>query len=265
MHPGLWLPPVKELHYFTHRERRLFAADYMGQRLRRLLRTRFRSDLLNLDFHGVRWDLRYFFGSPSDEWYASLFADGTPKIVGEITPEYSILSSEEVKRVRRSFPDLKLIYIMRDPIDRTWSQVRMIARNKRWQLDEVPVQRLVGLLEDPTIVSRGEYLRTLNNWNQHYPPDRFFIAFLEEVASNPKDLLVRLFSFLGIETPASLPDDYQRPINPGEKRPMPRILEQEIARIHLKDLQALEDRFGYPASNWRERAERVLCESRPRV
>lgn len=265
-HPDLWLPPVKELHYFTHRGdqgpagvRRLFGSDHMSRRLRRLLRSRFRSDLRHLDMRSLRWDLRYFFGSPSDAWYVSLFAGNAARIVGEITPEYSKLSSEEVRRVHGSFPDLKLIYIMRDPIDRTWSQIRMLARKHAWSLDNTPAEKLLELLGDPEIISRGEYVKTLDNWGHYYPDDRFFITFLEDVISDPGGLLVRLFSFLGIGDPSLLPPDHENPVNPGESRPIPSILERELARIHIKDLLTLEDRFGYPVTTWRERAERALA------
>jgi len=265
-HPDLWLPPVKELHYFTHRGdhgpegvRRLFGSDHMSRRLRRLLRSRFRSDLRHLDMRSLRWDFRYFFGSPSDAWYVSLFAGNAARIVGEITPEYSKLSSEEVRRVHESFPDLKLIYIMRDPIDRTWSQIRMLARKRAWSLDNTSAEKLLELLGDPEIISRSEYVKTLDNWGRYYPDDRFFITFLEDVISDPGGLLVRLFSFLGIGSPSLLPPDHENPVNPGESRPIPPILERELARIHIKDLLTLEDRFGYPVTTWRERAERALA------
>src|SRR5688572_28084454 len=83
-HPRLWLPPIKELHYFTHRQPdvrpgvagRLLGRDWVNRRLRRTLKPRLLSDLRSLDPVRLRWDLRFLLGKPSDDWYESLFREG---------------------------------------------------------------------------------------------------------------------------------------------------------------------------------------------
>ncbi|HYO47627.1 MAG TPA: sulfotransferase, partial [Gemmatimonadota bacterium] len=267
VHPGLWLPPIKELHYFTHRREdlrpgvtgRLLGTDWVNQRLRRILGRRLLSDVRFLDLAGLRWDLRFFLGSRSDAWYRSLFQDGSPRLTGEITPEYSSLSAEEVGRVREAFPHLKLLYMMRDPIDRAWSQIRMIARRRRWPLATMPEETALELARDSVVLVRSGYRSTLENWGLHFPPDQFFVAFLEDVQSSPRELLFDLFRFLGVESDDSfLPSDLFRPVHRGIDHPIPKLLELELARVHLDDLRVLEGRFGFPVSAWRERAERVL-------
>jgi hypothetical protein len=37
---------------------------------------------------------------------------------GEITPSYAVLNEEGFRRVRRINSDIKLVFIMRDPVDR---------------------------------------------------------------------------------------------------------------------------------------------------
>lgn len=266
-HPGLWLPPIKELHYFTHRRvdlrpglsGRLLGTDWVNRRLRRYLRRRLLSDARYLDPVGLRWDLRFFLGSRSDAWYASLFRDGSRRVTGEITPEYSSLSAPEVGSVREAFPHLKLLYIMRDPIDRAWSQIKMMARRRGWSLATMPDETTLALARDSNVLVRSGYRSTLENWGLHFPPDRFFVTFLEDVRSNPRGLLLDLFDFLGVERDASfLPPDLFHPVHRGSDHPIPRALELELAKVHLDDLRILERRFGLPVSAWRDRAERVL-------
>ena len=125
-HPRLWLPPIKELHYFTHHTEdshagiagRLCGKDWVNRRLRRMMKPRLLSDLRSLDPARLRWDLRFFLGARSDAWYESLFRAGSSRVTGEITPEYALMSANEVGRVRTAFPHLKILYLMRDPIDR---------------------------------------------------------------------------------------------------------------------------------------------------
>ena len=62
VHPGIWLPPLKELHYFTHQSEdrhpgvvsRLCGRDWVNRRLRRMMKPRLLSDLRSLDLVRLR-------------------------------------------------------------------------------------------------------------------------------------------------------------------------------------------------------------------
>lgn len=56
------------------------------------------------------------------DWYEGLFEGQPPSVaVGEITPAYAILAPPIIAEVARAFPALRLIYLIRNPIDRAWS------------------------------------------------------------------------------------------------------------------------------------------------
>ena len=114
-HPAIWLPPIKELHYFD---------DPGRKRYYRFLRMRLVSGFwINRPLSP--WDLRYFLGRPSDQWYCGLFESGRRRglLTGEITPGYSVLAQTDFARIKVLNPEVKLIFIMRDPIMRCWSAV----------------------------------------------------------------------------------------------------------------------------------------------
>lgn len=264
-HPGLWLPPIKELHYFTHRVEdvhpgvaaRLRGKDWVNRRLRRMVKPRLLADLRSLDPAILRWDLRFFLGRRSDGWYESLFRAGSSRVTGEITPEYALLSAGEVGRVRDAFPNLKILFLMRDPIDRGWSQVRMLAGLRG--LSPLSEEAALTLARDAAVVGRSDYRGTLESWGRHFPPERIFTGFMEEVRSDPRALLTRIFDFLGVAADDSvLSPDLYRVVHGGEPKPMPAAVERELARTCIEDLRILEERFGDPVSTWRERAERAL-------
>jgi hypothetical protein len=50
------------------------------------------------------------------------------RISGDITPAYSMLNDEIIERVVNYFPDLKVIFLARDPVERAWSQLSMGVR-----------------------------------------------------------------------------------------------------------------------------------------
>ena len=222
-----------------------------------MMKPRFLSDLRSLDPVRLRWDVRFFLGARSDAWYESLFRAGSSRVTGEITPEYALMSADEVGRVRDAFPQLRILYLMRDPIDRAWSQMRMLARLRGLSLHSEAVA--LTLARDPMVAARSDYRGTLEAWGRHFPPDRIFIGFMEEVRFEPRALLTRIFDFLGVGGDAVvLSSDLSRVVHQGTPKPLPAAIERELARSCIGDLRILEQRFGHPVSAWRERAEKVL-------
>jgi hypothetical protein len=260
-HPSLWLPPLKELHYFDDvpGRRTFLAPDWAGRRLRRQVGARLRSDARHADLSGLAWDLRYFAGRRSDRWYLSLFPRDPRRMSGEITPDYSILGEKGVARAHRLLPDVRLIFLMRDPIDRSWSQIRMDVRRTGRRAGDLPLEELIALARSDRVARRSDYERTLRHWGRHYGTDRFFIGFLEDVRERPERLLEELFVFLGVDPAAArLGDLLRRRVHSRVSEDwIPAPLERELARIHLPGLVALGDRFGEPVAGWRARAERV--------
>ena len=78
-----------------------------------------------------RKELHYFDQAQlrSKDYYASLFADLEEKeIIGEITPYY-IFHPDAPRRIKEMIPDVKLIALLRDPVERTISQYFHAVRN----------------------------------------------------------------------------------------------------------------------------------------
>ena len=208
-HPKLWLPPVKEIHYFDRKENDYF--PHIWQRLfdeesefwRKNLKYQIKSNLSNLNSlksEKILWDLNYFFNPRNDQWYASLFDIAKEKVTGDITPAYSTLNKESVAHIYRIMPNTKIIFILRNPIQRAWSQVlKYINETKNTKVDSVPETELIEYFNTQESRLRGDYLRTLQIWQSHYPQEQFFIGFFEEIKECPEEFLLRIHNFLNVE------------------------------------------------------------------
>jgi hypothetical protein len=300
VHPGVWLPPVKELHYFdqnprvpkTFRQRcvgrqadnrrwrrhmelqrlRITSAlvflgsggcAFWGRNRRALDNAWWRAHLAQLRRHPLQvaadivWDLNYFFRRPSDTWYASLFEPGRGRVAGDITPAYAAVSEECVAHVRALLPHTKIIFIMRNPIERTWSAARMFWRKTGYDIDDEA--RLMAYAQRERVVLRSDYLRTLSLWEHHYPSSQIFLAFFEELRDCPEDMLLRLYRFLGVEVSTRhIPDYARQRVNAGDPLEMPKTFARELATQHYPQLQALHERFGGHATQWLRSAEAIL-------
>ena len=258
-HPDIWFPPVKELHYFD----KLGQYDSLSSRIRsRSWRKQCMSILLRDCLPGSRgslaWDFRYFFGRRSDQWYVSLFAPSASQIAGEITPAYSALDREQVGHVQRLMPDVKIIYLLRNPISRVWSHAmnRMVRREKREQssLDD---ERIIKFIDSKGSEIRTRYLRTIGNWEAHFSTDQIFYGFYDDVVANPGNLLTQICEFIGADPEKLQLDGSQRQQTKpkmGSRFEMPAAVKSYAARKYLDDIVLLNDRFGGHVEQWLEEA-----------
>ena len=265
-HPELWVPPVKELHYFDRSPayqspvrlaepsplRRMLGRAAPAQQYRRGAR-RLVWQAFRRDVPGAwRWRARFLLGYYDDRWYASLFREAAGLVKGEITPGYSLLTDADVARVRTLMPDLKIIFLMRDPVDRAWSAVRRRDRSSGELLD---------LLYTPGILERGNYLHTLRTWEHHFPKEQIFIDFYDRLCEAPGALFQDVCRFLEVDPGALAAEAGGRAVNAAPAAEMPRDVHVTLANHYRDTLRGLSERFGGYPTRWHEAAERVLSEA----
>ena len=57
-----------------------------------------------------------------------LFKPGRGRVKGEMTSDYAVLEKEVIARVHELMPDAKIIFMMRNPVERPWSVTTMGLR-----------------------------------------------------------------------------------------------------------------------------------------
>jgi hypothetical protein len=267
-HPEIWLTPVKEIHYFDSRQRGdlrgNFYRRHLGKRARRYVtlatyRDRWRDGTL---FSQLAWDLRFFVPPRTDRWYQRIFRPGPGQIAGEITPAYSILKPDLVEEVREINPDLRVIYLLRDPVERSWSSaVSGLARRRGRPTEKITDKQLLRRFERQAHVLRTDYLRTYEIWERVFGRDQIFVGFLDEIQQDPRDLLLRLYRFLGVsDSEEHLPAGLRRKVNSSKEysAAIPENVRIHLAELYLPQLRELSARFGDPATDWLRRAEETL-------
>lgn len=144
-------------------------------------------------------------------WYLEQFAPGTGRIKGEASPSYAILPLEKIRLIRRLMPDVKLLFLMRDPVSRAWSHAK---HNYRYR--EANFSTGAGALEFVTDgqwgenfrhewpLNSGDYLGQLRRWLSVFPREQMFIGFFEDIAARPEALLCAVFAFLGVPSDVDL-------------------------------------------------------------
>ena len=166
---------------------------------------------------------------------------------GEITPAYAILEPALIRRVAEWMPDAKLIFMMRDPIERAWSH----ARNgfPRWRdkpLKDVGRLELIGFLDSDPVRRRSDYASCLRAWMTHFPRDQFFFGFLDEIREKPDVLLRDLLGFLEVDFAVADSASLTRPVNASDPVPMPDWVRDHLERAYAFDADEVSELIGRP-------------------
>jgi hypothetical protein len=264
VHPQIWMPSLKEIHYFDEKARfrgglpsRLFGHRPVDMRWRRQFKARIKRPPKKLTWQDVSWDLRYFFARPSDEWYASLFERGRGKTTGEMTPDYSMLDKDGVAHVHEIMPQAKIIFMMRSPIERPWSVIDMGLRITGRSRNEVSDRKFYRQFNNRRLALMTNYRRTLENWGSFYPEEQIFVGFLEDIHFFPEEFLQRIYGFLDVD-PSFAPPGLDQKVHARSAGRIPVDAATYLARAYREEISRLSERFGGYASFWLYCAERLI-------
>jgi hypothetical protein len=272
LHPDVWMPRNSELHYFDDRINdpknpisrfygRITGKGQVDRRWRRQVRSCLRHHAGRVPGRDLLWDLRYFAGAPGDGWYASLFEPGRGMVKGEITPAYSTLTLEDVAHVHDLVPEAKIIFLMRNPIERAWSQfVMRLDRSGKRDLGLTRYRKLLRNVEREGSRSRTDYLQALENWTAFYPEERIFVGFLEDVHFYPEDLLGSVYRFLGVDA-SFRPRGVGERVNARSAGRMTTDAAVYLAGLYREEVSRLGEHFGGYASFWLYCAEKLAGSS----
>lgn len=160
-------------------------------------------------------------------WYESLFAHAADKPArGEASTSYSKRFSypRAVGRIARSLPDAKLIYVVRDPLERIESQW-MHGVHQGWH-----PPRFERALEQPGLIDPSRYWAQISAYRDYFADERILVLFFDEFKSDPRRFLQRCWRFLEVDA-SFVPSGLREPHN--------RTALQESDSAALKKLRRL--------------------------
>jgi hypothetical protein len=219
-HPQIALPDRQEMHFFDDEEIFARPIDY---------------ELLHRHFRSI----------------------GRSTIVGEITPSY-LYSEPAMERIANYNPPIRLVILLRNPIDRAFAQWNMQRFKNREALDfldalkEEP-RRLADL---PPIEARrfayhdrGYYSEQLERVFKFFPREQVKIVKFEDFRDRKQDTLDGIFEFLGVKPLRHVRDKdrnvvpYERAMRPDERKYLSGVFSAEITK--------LEQLLGWDCSDWK--------------
>jgi hypothetical protein len=259
-HPGVWLPPVKELHVLDHAPPPLFKRLFGKASHHRLAREHLREVVVGCKAEAGARSLAWHiaFGKRDRAWYNKLFIYADGRAAGEICPGYARLDEPVIADLAARYPHLKIIYLLRDPVDRAWSSVAMHFRKGGAGLvTGQDSKSIMAQLRKPKSFAHCTYRRNIEAWSRHFPQEQMYFGFFERIRREPDAYLGEILDFLGVPGNFS-PRNASEPVNQGKGEKIETGLERDIAALLLPEAQYLHQRFANAyTSRWLEHAQQL--------
>lgn len=181
-HPDIFMSAYKEPHFFS----------FEGK---------------SLDFRGPRDKamMSYMTVNDLDDYRALFNGATTEKAIGEASPMYLYIPGT-AERMKRHVPDAKLVVVLRNPVDRAYSNFLHMIRDGREPLDDFrdALEAEPSRIEGDWYVSwhykrMGFYYGQLKRYIEVFGAERIQVHLYEDLDFGTVDVLQSVFRFLGVD------------------------------------------------------------------
>ena len=183
-------------------------------------------------------------------------------LLGEKSTSY-IERTDSIARIRAVIPDVSLVFVLRDPVRRAYSNWRF---SRQQGIESLSFEE--ALAPEPVRVSawnesaagvsvcpfayatRGHYARYLEDWSEHFPRERIAVTTSESLFAGGH-ALSDLFSRFGLDLAS--PDSGAVPVNASEDDDdgYPEPATAEVLRERYEaDMRVLQHRWKLDLSAW---------------
>lgn len=197
------------------------------------------------------------------DWYEGLFSGaGAGDLCGESSTHYTKLPTHPLaaERMHRHLPDARLIYVMRDPIDRLVSHYI-----HGWSRREISVGIDDAVIQHPELIAYSSYARQIGPWAERYGFGRILPVFFERLTREPAAEFVRIAEFLGLRAGDAVwsPDLEAKNRSSSRLRlsaGLERVIDVPVLRTARRKLlpESVRERIK---SRWRMRERPVLSQA----
>ncbi len=185
-----------------------------------------------------------FFSKWNEEKYKNFFRTDK-KYAGTSPQSYTKCHNKYYQhipeRIHKDTPDVKLIYIVRDPIERYKSHVL-----ESYYCDVM--EDILYSKESGHYYKTSLYAFQLEKYLEFFSMKQIHIVELEELQSNPLDCMNEIFTFLGLE-PLQNGDPFTEIKNTADSKGIPKVIRQKMIyrlakKIHFPAYQKLARKFS---------------------
>lgn len=244
-HPDIHFSREKEIHYLyaRHVNASLLSDKNRMRRARGYLHFDPEQSAMPVLQRRVEWVANWLKGPVDDAWFNSLFLHrGAAKWVADFSNMGALVPEEGWAALHARTEKLRVIYTLREPLDRLWSHVRFHLKMQNaseklaeWTLDELEDHVRTGA----DYLLHNDYAAAIGRMQSALPSECLHIDFFDRIPTEPRAFIAEIERFLEV-VPFDLPEDIiTRVVNPSPPRPMPEGFAERFAKDVTAQIAAL--------------------------
>lgn len=261
-HPEFWMPPLKELRYFNGFATNTAEFKFLLEHGRRPVRAQNDDPQAEKCFRPLDERDRAFLERATAllsretdcDAYSRLFDFKDGLLSGDLSPQYSAIDASLIEKIIAKFPELRVVLLVRDPIERFWSALSMKMRNR-----PTVAPKSADDWDDVLRFASDRGVRALSfpskiaaRWRRFVAPERFAFYFFDDICGQPVATRRSILSFLGAD-----PEKPSGGLSPGfdrkrgqRKQPVSDAIRERLIEHFADELRACARTFGGPALDW---------------
>ena len=230
-HPQIFMPEQKELYYFNNLRADTFHPKYLPPVSPRLS---WYLDFFLPDLH--------FIDSRNHECRKTWGESYEGNVRGEATATYLVaLDDEIISEILTLNPDIKVLMMVRDPVERAWSHAKKdLCQLRDRPIEDVCNEEWVNFFRQRYQLGCGHYRRNIEKWGSKLRKETFFVGRYIDIQDDPNDFLRTVLNFLGVRSDLK----YFRStigmiVSPTEKAKIPDPLRSELQDLFAEEIELL--------------------------
>jgi hypothetical protein len=180
-HPDVFLPAQKELHFFSYAD---MARNAKGPSDAHVLRS----------------------ACATRAEYEAFFADaGGARAVGEVSPSYFYYADTAAERMRAGLGEARIVALVRDPIEKAWSQYMHLIRDNR---EPLSFPEALAAEEQRTrdgwaalwrYAGSSLYMPAIERYRATFGAERVKVLVQDDLRRDTRAVVADLFDFIGVD------------------------------------------------------------------
>jgi hypothetical protein len=212
------------------------------------------------ELHFFDSEKNFLYPNPDYSVYHDAFQPSTDQVIlGETTPAYMYWYSAP-KRIWEYNPQMKLILLLRNPIERAYSHWNM-QRERGY--DELPFVEAIKAEENRrrdslpfqnrrfSYLDRGFYSEQINRLRAFFPDEQILILKSESLSQDPQQTLQEIYNFLGV-TVVKNTEVFTHQAR-AYQTSMDKEVHSILTDIYYLEILKIEKLTGWDCQNWLEK------------
>jgi len=267
-HPGFSFPPYKEIRYLDP----IYVHDFANiqqqrihlfQRMIRHRKVPEQTGITEQESKALLWRAKYSLvsrGNYNDDWYSSLFADvDESKVTGDFSPDYSLLPDSGVEHLFSLVPNTKLIFLLRNPVNRIISGASYAIRTEVNLSPEEREKKLVNSIKSDLQFAFSDYQGIIERYERFFTQSSLKVLYHDDINENPLKIIKEACEWGGAEfKPKYFRESIEKSVNTSKEQQFPEEALRELNRKCMPTLEWLANRYGGRTEKWLEQAKRSI-------